>query len=78
MSLETIDILVVEEVDCFQDKWDYTNETHYTTDWVETVETVYRINVELDNDGEILETPDQIERKILDVIDGKLISYEIL
>jgi hypothetical protein len=78
MSLERIEIRVVEEVECFEDKWDYTSETHYTNDWVETVENVYEVDVESNDIGEIVETQEQIERKLREVVEGKLIAWEIL
>ena len=77
--LDTFTILVTEKVECFQDCWDYSRELHYTKDWKEEQENSYKVELEVDNDGNILTTNTEIEKLLEDdFIVGKLINFEVL
>lgn len=78
MELETIQVKVLEQVDCYEDKWDSKNECHYTNDWVEEQENIYPIQVRMDVDGNILDSKEDIELKVYEVIQGELINFEVI
>lgn len=70
-------VTVTEEVECFQDCWDSRSESHYTKDWDEEQENHYDIMVMMDDDGNILDSKEELESKVKDVAQGKVIDFEI-
>lgn len=75
---EKVRVRVSEEVSCFRDCWDSTSETHYTEDWMEEQENYYDVEVDMDDDGNILDSLAVIEGRLKDIIEGSLIDFEVV
>lgn len=72
-----VKVFVTEIVECSKDRWDYRSESHYTEDWNEEQTNTYIINVNMDGDGNILDSKKELESKVNAVCGGEVISFEI-
>ena len=73
-----VEVLVKERVLAIQDYWDYNSETHYTTDEYVTEKNTYYINdVIVDEDLNVID-PKVLDDRVTSLIEGELISYEIM
>jgi len=74
--LHNIQVRVKEVVECFTDHYDYDSETHFTHDFRDEQENVYTIQVEVDEDGNIIDK--DLDDKVWQAATGDVISFEIL
>jgi len=77
MEQVKVTVFVTEIVECSKDRWDYRSESHYTEDWDEEQENKYTITVNMDDDGNILDSKKDLMNKIKEVTEGVIISFEV-
>ena len=70
MYKQEIKVEVKEEVLGFKDMYDDFSETHFTQDYVDLLVNTYVIDVDVDEDGNILNSDAQISKKVEDVSEG--------
>jgi hypothetical protein len=77
MEQVKVTVFVTEIVECSKDCWDQKSESHYTKDWDEEQENKYTITVNMDEDGNILDSKKELESKVNAVCGGEVISFEV-
>ena len=69
---ETFTLEIEEVVDCFSNQWDNKSESHYTDEWTEEQTNTYEIELEVDEDGVIVTSLEEIEDIIYETIEGRI------
>lgn len=78
MYKQEIKVEVKEEVLGFKDMYDDFSETHFTQDYVDLLVNTYVIDVDVDEDGNILNSDAQVSKKVEDVAEGIVLEYNLL
>ena len=78
MIKDEVQVVVEEQLEMCRDMWDSSSESHYTKEWLELVDSTYYIEVTFDDDGHILDTPEEIEAKVNEVAEGTVINFEVM
>ncbi len=75
---EKINVRVTEVVSYFTDHWNYSSECHYTEDHEEEVQNDYTLELTITEEGEIVESREEIEQRLIEIIDGVLVDFEVI
>jgi len=75
---EVFTVELQETINCTEDcRNGCSSENHYTVDWVENQLSSYNIELETDDEGRILNTPEEIKTRIEEKQEGLSEYYEV-